>query len=103
MVQTNYRSEMVKVFSDGKKESHSCNHFISSFENNWNDWICYAGIEQLIVTKEGDLYRGWCMSGGKIGNIYQQHLAFPTLPIQCDKPICSCNLDIMCTKIKYIR
>lgn len=99
--QTNYRGEMVKVFTADKKENHSCNHFISSFENTWNDWLCYAGIEQLIVTKEGDIYRGWCMSGGKIGNINQQHIDFPALPIQCDKHICSCNFDIMCTKIKH--
>jgi sulfatase maturation enzyme AslB (radical SAM superfamily) len=99
--QNTYRGEMAKIYPDNKKENHSCNYFISSYENNWNNWLCYAGVEQLIVTKEGDIYRGWCMAGGRIGNIAEQRISFPTLPVQCDKYECSCNFDIMCTKVRY--
>ncbi len=97
-----YRSEMTKAYPDGERTNHSCNYFLSSFENNWNDWLCFAGLEQIVVTQTGDVYRGWCMSGGKIGHISQHKIVFPTNPVCCDQYECSCNFDILCTKIKQI-
>ncbi|MGN6645396.1 MAG: radical SAM protein [Cytophaga sp.] len=95
-----YRSEMVKHYPNGTKEMQSCQHFISSFQNGWYNWLCYAGVEQLIIDRDGDIYRGWCLTGGKTGNVCDAQISFPATPVSCDKYECNCNFDIMCTKKK---
>lgn len=94
-----YRGAMKMVGPDGSKVQ-SAHKFISENKNNWYDWDCYAGIEQLIVDMDGSIYRGWCKVGGLIGNINDTHLQLPIKPITCNKTMCHCNFDIMSTKEK---
>jgi len=75
----------------------SPHRFLSEGANDWSGWNCYAGAEQIIVDLGGDVYRGWCRVGGKIGNIFE-NFEIPKTPILCDKTMCHCNFDIMCTK-----
>jgi sulfatase maturation enzyme AslB (radical SAM superfamily) len=93
-----YRGEMVKAYTDGKRESYPCHHYISSFENNWRGWSCMAGMEQLVIAQDGNVYRGWCMNGGIIGNIADRQIRFPIHAVYCSSSSCSCNFDILCTK-----
>ena len=95
-----YRGEMVKSYRDGKKESHPCNHYISSYENTWRGWSCTAGLEQLVIAQDGNIYRGWCMNGGLIGNISDDSIKFPTTSVYCSSSSCSCNFDILCSKYR---
>jgi hypothetical protein len=49
---------------------------------------------------DGSIYRGWCKEGGSLGRIDQLDLVLPTEPVLCNKKMCHCNFDIMCTKEK---
>lgn len=95
-----YRGAMDMVNKDGVHKRISPQRLISLGGNNWKDWHCYAGVEQLIVNMDGDILRGWCSVGGKIGHISDEKLQLPTAPVLCNKSFCHCNFDIMSTKVK---
>jgi len=60
---------------------------------NFFGQYCYAGINQLIVHKEGNVYRGWCKQGGPIGNVFQKNVEIPTDPIICGLNHCRNGFD----------
>ena len=93
-----YRGAMQVVTEQGEKVTSSAHRFISEKTNDWSGWKCYAGVEQLIVDMDGSVHRGWCKVGESIGNIFDDDLTLPTEPIVCNKKMCHCNFDIMCTK-----
>ena len=93
-----YRGAMKMVYSDGKTEVSSAHRFLSFKTNDWSGWKCYAGVEQIIIDMNGNIFRGWCLEGGKIGNIDDKKLKLVKSPILCTKKMCHCNFDIMSTK-----
>lgn len=93
-----YRGSMKTINSDDIVEIKSAHQFIADHSNNWAGWKCWAGLEQLIVDMDGQVYRGWCKVGNAIGHISDPDFKFPTAPVLCDKTMCHCNFDIMCTK-----
>jgi len=94
----NYRGAMAMVAPDGRRVVHAAHKFISTNNNAWQGWRCWAGIEQIVVDMTGEVFRGWCRVGGVIGHVLDAELRLPTLPVICNKARCHCNFDIMCTK-----
>lgn len=94
-----YRGSMHTVKADGSSAIVAPQQFIATGRNQWRGWSCYAGVEQIVVTMEGDVFRGWCLVGGRIGKIDDPDLTLPTAPVTCSKEYCHCNLDIMTTKL----
>jgi MoaA/NifB/PqqE/SkfB family radical SAM enzyme len=93
-----YRGAMAKVNADGHRQVSSAHRFISEKTNDWSGWKCFAGVEQLIVDKDGSIHRGWCKEGGAIGHITDSNLDLLVDPVICGNNMCHCNFDIMCTK-----
>lgn len=94
-----YRGNMKGRLKNGDGEVELSPHtLIAKGQNNWMGWKCHIGLEQLVVTMDGYVSRGWCMVGGFLGNIGDENLKFPNQPISCSKSSCHCNLDIMTTK-----
>ena len=58
---------------------------------------CYAGIDTLTIDNSGDVWRGWCRQGGKLGNIHDS-VAWPTDSIICQKEVCSNGFDRLARK-----
>jgi len=92
-----YRGAMKMIKEDSTEVVSSAHRFISQKTNDWSGWKCYAGVEQIIVDLGGNIYRGWCRVGGKIGNIFE-NFEVPKTPVVCNKTMCHCNFDIMSTK-----
>lgn len=82
---------------DHDKIMHS-NDVIKLHMNQYKDWICYAGIESLMINWDGDVHRATCRVGGSLGNIYQDKFVVPIDPIQCTRNYCTCSADIPITK-----
>lgn len=95
-----YRGAMKMVFPDGTELPSSAHRFISKNTNDWSGWKCYAGVEQMIVDLDGSCWRGWCKVGEPFAHISHDVIKIPTQPIICNKTMCHCNFDIMCTKMK---
>ena len=89
----------MKVIKENKTFNSSAHRFISDGTNRWKGWRCYAGVEQIVVATDGQVWRGWCLEGGSIGSI-DKFVELPTQPIICGRDYCHCNFDIMCTKEK---
>lgn len=94
-----YRGAMEMLDSNsGEKKKISPQRLISLGANDWSGWKCYAGVEQLVVNMDGDIFRGWCSVGGKLGHISDEGLVLVDSPVLCNKGFCHCNFDIMSTK-----
>jgi MoaA/NifB/PqqE/SkfB family radical SAM enzyme len=96
----NPRGAVLLSMNDGKTYKTSNFELLVAEKTNFTGWDCYAGIENIIVTFEGDIYRGWCKQDGPIGSIYADEIVLPQRPTLCKTPICQCGADICSTKLK---
>tara|TARA_A100001015_G_scaffold59146_2_gene65214 strand:+ start:652 stop:1578 length:927 start_codon:yes stop_codon:yes gene_type:complete len=55
--------------------------------------LCSSGITQLIVWKNGEVYRGYCKSGGSLGSVIRKDVVLPDEPHVCDIPLCKNGFD----------
>ncbi|MCX7207576.1 MAG: radical SAM protein [Proteobacteria bacterium] len=69
-------------------------------KTNFVGWECHAGLENIVVTFKGDIYRAWCMQDGPIGTIFDLELELPSAPVICRTKICQCGPDISSRKMK---
>lgn len=91
-----YRGALYKILENGERRLTTGQQLVSSGENNWKGWKCWVGVKQLVVDFSGNVYRGWCFEGGKLGNVNElESIKFPTEPIRCRKSFCHCILDVM--------
>ncbi len=95
-----YRGLMKLVYDDGSEELTKPGDIITQNKHAWPGWNCYIGLELLVVDISGDIYRSWCGDSGKIGNISDPELNFPSEPHVCSKEWCTGGItDTMVTKI----
>jgi MoaA/NifB/PqqE/SkfB family radical SAM enzyme len=92
-------------FQDSNGEYHEEDYHYNELnydkKNNYEGWICWAGMKHLKVTPTGDIYIGSCHVGGKRGNVYEKDsIDLPTEPIRCSKWRCTDNTDLKVPKIK---
>lgn len=92
-------------FQDSDKNYHEEDYHYNELnydkKNNYEGWLCWAGLKHLKVTPPGDIYIGSCHVGGKRGNIYDRDsIDLPTEPIRCNKWRCTDNTDLKVPKIK---
>ena len=77
---------------DYHEEDYHYNELNFDKKNNYQGWICWAGVKHLKITPTGDIYIGSCHVGGKRGNIYEKDsIDLPTEPIVCNKWRCTDN------------
>lgn len=71
-------------------------------KNNFEGWLCWAGVKHMKITPSGDIYIGSCHVGGKLGNIYElkDDFVLPQEPVVCPKWRCTDNLDLRVPKVK---
>lgn len=60
--------------------------------HNYLGHQCYAGIDTLTIDNSGDVWRGWCRQGGKLGNIHES-VQWPRDPVICQSSRCSNGFD----------
>jgi hypothetical protein len=82
------------------KQNSSAHRFINDKTNNWKGWLCWSGLEQIVVDFDGSVMIGWCRVGGQLGNMkHPESIRWPDKPIKCTKSMCHCNFDIMSKKL----
>lgn len=72
----------------------------AEFLNNFKNWICYAGVDQIQIDFDGSIYTGMCMNGGPIGHISDKNSVLLTEPRRCERSICICGPDISVRKAR---
>ena len=83
---------------DGTTKNLSYNSLAMNNLNQFQGWYCSAGMEQLIIDVTGNIFRGHCRVGGKIGNIMDDFFEFPNEPILCTRLACVNGFDINASK-----
>ncbi|MFC5078488.1 Cyclic pyranopterin monophosphate synthase [Vibrio thalassae] len=92
-------AELEVNYADGTTKNLSTFDLIANDQTNFVGWDCYAGIDSLVVTFSGDIYRSWCMQDGPIGSIYDENIELPTKPTKCRTKICQCGVDLSAKKV----
>jgi hypothetical protein len=92
-------------FAEGEQVVETGYHYNQlNFErkNNFEGWLCWAGVKHMKITPSGDIYIGSCHVGGKLGNIYElkDDFVLPQEPVVCPKWRCTDNLDLRVPKVK---
>lgn len=86
------------VFEDGGKKPLVLSDFLTPDKTNFNGWECRAGLDQIFVAHDGDVFRAGCAEGGALGHFADPNLALPVDPILCGRYTCPCGTDIMTPK-----
>ncbi|MEW2917021.1 radical SAM protein [Ruegeria sp. ANG10] len=91
------RSLMRATTRSGHTEILRPNDFLLRDMNRWRGYKCNVGLESLRVRGNGEIFRGVCGVGGKIGTLGDE-LDLPRDQIRCTKDACSCLADILIRK-----
>lgn len=66
--------------------------------NHWKGWHCAAGVENIFINADGDVFAGACQVGGKLGNVYQAGNQIRDRYMVCTREFCHCGSDMRLRK-----
>ncbi|MEM6823648.1 MAG: hypothetical protein AAF566_00935 [Pseudomonadota bacterium] len=69
--------------------------------NDWQGWICSAGLESLRIKADGSITRAVCGVGGHIGKLGED-VELPVTPVRCSMSRCACNADILISRQRHM-
>jgi hypothetical protein len=84
---------------DGSYTDVSTDTFVGEKMNFLENWVCGAGVENIYIDMDGQVFGASCRIGGKLGNIYE-NMQTPDNWVLCTKKICSCGADLFIPKYK---
>jgi hypothetical protein len=69
--------------------------------DNYLGNLCWAGVDQIVIDYHGNVFRGWCHSGGvSLGNIYTNAIELINTPSVCPMSLCKNAFDKQAKKSK---
>lgn len=86
------------MFSDKTTDKVSITHLLTTGNNSFKGWNCYAGLLQAEIFADGNIYVGVCTANGSFGNVYSGDINWPTETIVCPLNHCVCTTDISVPK-----
>lgn len=101
IIPVSFRGAMRVVYPPEQSVIMTTAEIIAHNLNHWAGWTCSAGLETLVIYPNGDIYRGWCKQGKKVGNLNDQLVAFPATSVICQALTCSSSVDISNSKSWY--
>lgn len=66
--------------------------------NEYTGHMCWAGVEQFVIDKQGYVLRGWCEQNGVLGNILEGTVDWVTNPVVCRRRLCVNGFDLQSRK-----
>lgn len=93
---TNWANIIVH-YEDGTSVESNVNDLLATETNKFKGWLCWAGLQNITIDNDGNVWRAICKVGGKLGDIYSG-FNIPTEPIVCTKMSCNCAADIQLSK-----
>lgn len=93
-------TDIIKYNKQGISDYLWANDIVLSEEVNFNGWQCGIGLESIDIKSNGEIYRGTCHVGGKIGHVDNDNWNLPTTFVTCTKTKCTCVADLKSTRYK---
>ncbi|MCB0386475.1 MAG: hypothetical protein KDD43_13865, partial [Bdellovibrionales bacterium] len=91
--------ETRKWLVDENHRTYRVREIVAHGYHQFKDWKCWAGLDNLHVTTEGEIWRATCREGGSLGNLATGWM-LPDEPILCTKQSCVCQRDLYSQKAK---
>ena len=85
------------IDENDKRYEGNINDLLANETNNFQGWECWAGIEQISIDANGDVWRCVVRAGECLGNIYEG-FEIPNDTILCPKEKCTCAGDLLISK-----
>lgn len=87
--------------ADGRiqTETANVNDLLMEEKNSFRDWECWAGIQNITIDNNGDVWRAICKQGEKLGTIYTDFDVANTT-VTCHKSKCTCAADLHLSKAR---
>lgn len=85
---------------EGNYSLHSIEEILSNRMNKWLGWKCSAGINNLHITADGNIFAATCKVGGLLGNVFDVGVKFSNEWLTCTKTWCMCGADMKLLKLK---
>lgn len=95
----NHNHKLV-TWSNGKTDIANGSQLIGSNLHNFNNWLCYAGLDGIFIDSRGYIFRGTCLEGKKAGHILDSKISLYDEPVICKKTSCTCATDVLYSKKK---
>jgi hypothetical protein len=93
-------TDIIKYDKSNTPEELWANDLVKTEEVNFSGWQCGIGLESFDIKSNGDIYRGTCHVGGKIGHIDDEVWDLPKDFVECNKRNCTCVADLKTTRYK---
>jgi hypothetical protein len=90
-------ANIVVHYDDNTSAESNVNHLLATETNKFKGWLCWAGVQNLTIDNDGNVWRAICRVGGKLGDIHSG-FSVPTEPVVCTKEFCNCAADIQLSK-----
>ena len=92
---------LMLTLADGSVEYTDCQTLVLEGKNQFRDWFCWSGVEQIIIDAYGRVFRGHCRQGGKLGTI-SEGFVIAKDPYQCVTFECRNSFDLDSTKSRSL-
>jgi len=92
------RGDLVFTDQSGDQRYTDYQTLVLESKNVFTKWRCDIGLEQIIVDAWGKIQRGHCRVGGKIGEITDDTIYWPSQGVTCISEVCRNAFDIQATK-----
>lgn len=89
----------LKIEQQDQVEFTSIQNLILEKRNQFKNFYCYAGVEQIIVDAWGAVFRSHCRKNGFMGYLKDPDLFWYTEPMLCKLDFCVNQFDILTTKL----
>jgi organic radical activating enzyme len=86
---------------DGTWRDWSTDELVGQKLNYVNGWKCGAGVDNLFIDMDGDVWTGSCRVGGKLGSVWND-FRVPSEWIVCTRNNCSCGADLFIPKVQKV-
>jgi organic radical activating enzyme len=99
-----FSPRLVIIYDDGAAVLKGPTALIAEGANNWIGWQCDIGLELLSINMRGEIYRGECGEGDKLGHVSQpESFDLPRSSVICTRDACTCLFDVMASRRRLRR
>lgn len=72
---------------------------VGSKINNYKNWKCGLGVENIYIDMDGKIFGASCRLGGELGTIFDD-VRIPQEWLTCSRDLCTCGADLFIPKSK---
>lgn len=93
----------IRTYSEnGTWRDWSTDELVGAKLNYIKGWKCGAGVDNLFIDMDGNVWTASCRVGGPLGSVWN-NFEVPEDWIDCTRNVCSCGADLFIPKVQKIK